>query len=134
MKVRCLKIIDVSGEELGEHPALKVGHEYTVLEISAQPKGQVSLRVHYPGHTISTDGPPGLWRTEMFEVLSPTIPSNWQVTIGGASSPGYTRIAPESWHRPGFWEDLIDWSPLSARAQEDYERELAVILRESSGR
>jgi hypothetical protein len=67
----------------------------------------------------------------MFEVLDPAIPSNWEAHLGNAASAGSVLICPRTWERPGFWEDLADWSPLSARAAEDYDRELAVVLAES---
>jgi hypothetical protein len=63
----------------------------------------------------------------MFEVLSNKIPSNWRAEIG---SGGAIRLEPKKWLRPGFWEDLIDWSPQSESAQQDYDAELAIILRE----
>ena len=130
MIVRCLRIIDALGHELDEHPSMSVGTSYTVLEITCSPGQDPLLRVHNKRYH-SDENYPGLWRSEMFEVLDPSIPSNWEVAIGGAANAGYIHIAPATWQRPGFWEDLEDWSPLSERAIQDYKKELAIILDEA---
>jgi hypothetical protein len=67
----------------------------------------------------------------MFELVCGDVPSNWRIALGARGSPGYLRLAPGSWLRPGFWDDIFDWSPGSAEASEDYSRELAIILSES---
>jgi hypothetical protein len=77
---------------------------------------------------------PALWSAEMFEVHDSAIPSNWEVRIGRTDDTGYLSFAPASWHRPGFWDDLDEWSPLTERASEDYKRELAIILSEAGWR
>ncbi|MFN0153429.1 MAG: hypothetical protein ACKVUT_03530 [Gaiella sp.] len=131
MIVRCLRIIDVHGDEVDTTGwDLAVGRQYVVLCISAAPEHEVYLRVYEPGNPPE-GGVPGLWRSQMFEVLSPAIPSNWRVDIGTPQSPGYLQIAPETWLRPGFWEDLIDAGPFSDRSRADYNREVAIILQES---
>lgn len=127
MIVRCSIILDHRGDERGSHPVLAVGDVLVVLEIVCSPGGEPKFRVVNP-ERLPKDRMPLLWPTRMFEVLDPAIPSNWEAHLGGA---GYVQIAPRTWERAGFWEDLSDWSPLSARASEDYDRELAVILAES---
>ncbi len=131
MIVRCLRFIDADGNEVesaGRY--VVVGRSYVVLCITATPQRDVHLRVLDPENPPES-GVPGLWRSQMFEVLSPAIPSNWQIDIGTPQSPGYVQIAPESWLRPGFWEDLIDAGPFSDRARADYNREVAIIVEES---
>ena len=64
----------------------------------------------------------------MFEVLEPAIPPNWEVQVGVGDSPGHVTIGPRSWRRPGFWEYMSDWSPMSAEATADYDRELEIML------
>jgi hypothetical protein len=129
MVVRCVKIISPMGDELDSDPAITVGEQYVVLTIYASIHG-----VRFRGYALRPEardphpGPPALWRSEMFEVLANQIPSNWVVQTTDA---GALRLEPESWLRPGFWEDLNDWSPLSEAARRDYERELQVILREA---
>ena len=130
MIVRCTSILSPMGDELTSHPAITVGEQYVVLTISASPGRDVRLRVYAlrPEARDPHLGPPALWRSEMFEVLSSRIPSNWCVDISGT---GAIHIAPESWHRPGFWMDLVEWSPMSEVATRDYERELRTILQEA---
>jgi hypothetical protein len=132
MIVRCLRIFDATGRELSEIPGLRVGGEYVVLMISVIPGQDVMFRVHEEV-SPSEQSPhyPSLWRSSMFEVVRGDIPSNWRSALGGTGSPGYLRLAPGSWLRPGFWDDIFDWSPGSAEASEDYARELAIILSES---
>jgi hypothetical protein len=132
MIVRCLRIVDATGRELSETPALRVGGEYVVLMISANPGEDVRFRVHEDvSPTEQSPHYPVMWPSSMFEVVRGDIPSNWRSALGGTGSPGYLRLAPGSWLRPGFWEDIWDWSPGSAEASEDYSRELAIILSES---
>jgi hypothetical protein len=130
MIVRCTSILDPPGDERTSHPDITIGERYVVLAILARPGRDVLLRVYAvrPEARATHQGPPGLWRSEMFEVQSDTIPSNWRVGISGD---GVIEVAPESWRRPGFWMDMVDSSPTSEVATRDYERELRIILHES---
>jgi hypothetical protein len=130
MIVRCVRIIAPAGEELDSHPAIHVGEQYVVLTIYASPGHDVMLRVYArrPEARDAHPGPPALWTSLMFEVLANEIPSNW---VAQTTDTGALRLEPESWLRPGFWEDLNEWSPLSDAARTDYERELQLILREA---
>jgi hypothetical protein len=80
---------------------------------------------------LPEDRLPGVWPASMFEVLDPSIPSNWEIHLNMVESTTYLSIAPASWQRPGFWEDLADGSELGARAIDEYDRELAILLREA---
>jgi hypothetical protein len=132
MIVRCLRIFDATGRELSESSRLRVGGEYVVLMISAIPGQDVMFRVHEEVSLSDRDPHyPVMWPSFMFEVVRGDIPSNWRIALGGTDSPGYLRLAPGSWLRAGFWDDIWDWSPGSAEASEDYSRELAIILSES---
>jgi hypothetical protein len=127
--VRCNQIIDPLGAKVKEHPAISVGEQYVVLTVYAS-RADTSLRVYSvrPEARDPHPGPPAQWSSEMFEVLSNDIPSNWRAEI---TETGAIRLEPEPWLRPGFWQDLIDWSPLSEAATIDYERELQVMLAEA---
>jgi hypothetical protein len=132
MIVRCLRIVDATGRELAEIPGLRIGGEYVVLMISAIPGQDVKFRVHEDvSPTEQSPHYPSLWSSSMFELVCGDVPSNWRIALGARGSPGYLRLAPGSWLRPGFWDDIFDWSPGSAEASEDYSRELAIILSES---
>lgn len=62
------------------------------------------------------------------------IPSSWRVKFGTTSEKNWLKIAPESWLRPGFWEDFygerFDEHPGTLDAQADYAREVEVMLSE----
>lgn len=118
MIVRCLRLLDPLGRKIDGHPYMSVGARFVVLEVLCVPGTEPTLRVYSEEYHGATRDYPGLWPAKMFEVLDPSIPPNWQVNIGGLSSPGYVKVAPESWHNPGFWEDLEEWSPMSERATE----------------
>ena len=133
MIVRCSSTLSPLGDELTHYEEITIGDDYVVLTIYAAPERDVLLRVLgvKPELRWPTRGIPPLWRSQMFELLSSEIPSNWRVEIdpGGA-----VRLEPESWLRPGFWEDLVDWSTQSESAQRDFDRELQIILDESGVR
>jgi hypothetical protein len=127
MIVRCLRIIHASGREITEHSRIAVGQEFVVLEICCTPPWEPRLRVANP-ERLPRHRLPSRWPASMFEVLDPSIPPNWEVQVGLGDSPGYVTIGPRSWQRPGFWEYMSDWSPLSAEATADYDRELEIML------
>jgi len=118
------------GDELITHPAIVVGEQYVVLTLYASPKSDVMLRVYavQPEFRDPHPGPPALWRSQMFELLSNTIPSNWRAAIDPTGS---VRLEPESWLRPGFWQDLDEWSPMSEAARREFETELQLMLSEA---
>lgn len=121
MKVRCVKIINpVTLKIETESHWVRIGQEYTVLEILGRPGGRISLRIH------QGDEPPGVWHSEMFESTDSTVPSNWvaQVSDGGMLS-----LGPEPWLERGFWESYFDDEPEAVAA---FEAARAVILHESS--
>jgi hypothetical protein len=80
--------------------SLRVGSEYTVLEIFAQADGANFLRIEYS----ETELPP-LFDSRMFEVASGWIPKAWNVSVRES---GTLTFGPEDWSRPGFWEAFMD--------------------------
>lgn len=132
MKVRCVEIVDATGRVLTETAELTVGCDYVVTCMSASSRDDVRLRVH--GDVAWTEREvylPAMWPASMFEMVSGGIPASWRIRLGARGSPGYLQIAPESWLRDGFWDDLFDWSPGSAEAFENYRREVELMLAES---
>jgi len=57
----------------------------------------------------------GLWPTNLFEVVSPTLPSNW---VYANDELGGFDLMPAAWLRAGHWDDL-DPSELDRRSHED---------------
>jgi len=122
MRVRCVQIISpVTREVVAEHPSVRVGREYTVLEVDARPGGNSSLRIHH------ADESPAIWDSAMFESADPTVPSVW---VAQLSESGSLRLAPPGWLERGFWERYFDDEPDAVAI---FEADLAAILRESGG-
>jgi len=122
MRVRCVQIISpVTRKVVADHPSMRVGVEYTVLEVAARPGGDSSLRIHHG------DESPGIWDSAMFETTDPTVPSVW---VAQLSDSGSLRLAPPRWLQRGFWERYFDDEH---EAVGIFEADLAAILRESGG-
>ncbi|WP_405805460.1 hypothetical protein [Streptomyces sp. NBC_01187] len=107
MIVRCIKIINPATlAVVSEHPAVRIGEEYPVLEVLAD-RAVVLFRLpDRPGSTDPIDTP-GLWDAAMFEVVSDRMPSCWVAEL----DEGRLTLAPREWQRPGFWEDYFDHVP-----------------------
>ncbi|MET8573108.1 hypothetical protein [Streptomyces sp. NPDC004783] len=121
MIVRCVQIISpTSGEAVSDHPGIRIGVEYPVLEVITTVRG-VLLRIpERPNVTVERDAP-GLWDAEMFTVVRSRMPDCWVAELGN----GQLTLAPKEWQRPGFWDDYFDDEP-SACAE--YERLRAEIF------
>lgn len=129
--VRCINILSSTGDELTAHDSMTVGAEYVVIAVVAVPGHDVLLRVIERGTQLA-DLPPGvpaLWRSQMFEVVSPSIPTSWAMEIRES---GGVEIGPASWLRLGFWFDLIDATANSDEALADYHREVGAMLSEAA--
>lgn len=98
MRVRCVGIVNTRDEPVEYSRSLRIGEEYVVLEISATLGQRIDVRITSDDDTYS------LWPIEIFEVVRPSLPSNWVAKIEGKR----LRICPESWSRPGFWEDYFN--------------------------
>jgi hypothetical protein len=102
-----------------DHPALKLGAEYVVLEVCVYPHG-VLLR-------LDDEHGPGLWEAGQFETIDAAMPPNWSAATNAR---GGINIAPAAWREPGFWEAFFDGDLKARRA---YERERAVIMEADGG-
>ena len=121
MRVRCTKLVSpVDGSPLTGSVWVKVGREYQVLGILADPRGRVRVQV------LDDDTSPSYWPAEMFEATDERLPDNW---VARLDDRGVLRLAPASWLRAGFWEDYFDGRP-DAMAQ--FERELPALLHDDT--
>lgn len=105
MIVRCEHIINpVTGEADNDHPGMRIGAEYPVLEVITTAQG-VLLRIPDPADSApGTFDSPGLWDASMFTVVSDRVPDCW---VAGLDDRRLT-LAPREWQRLGFWEDFFD--------------------------
>ncbi|MCX4617992.1 hypothetical protein ACFZAB_31185 [Streptomyces albogriseolus] len=124
MIVRCTHIISpVTGEVENDHPGIRIGTEYPVLEVLTKPD-QVLLRIPDRLGTTEYRDTPSLWDAAMFTVVSDRMPRCWVAEL----EEGRLTLAPCAWQRPGFWEDYFDDMPA---AVEEYDRLKAEILADS---
>ncbi|MCT9094358.1 hypothetical protein N4G70_36835 [Streptomyces sp. ASQP_92] len=121
MIVRCVHIISpTTGEVVTDHPAIRVGAEYPVLEVITT-GNKVLLRIPELLDTTEYRDSPGLWAAAMFTVVSSRMPSCWVAELRD----GRLTLAPREWQRAGFWDDYFDVVPA---AVDDYDRLRAEIL------
>jgi hypothetical protein len=108
---------------VSDHPGVRIGEEYPVLEVLAAPP-RILFRL--PDRSARRDeiGSPGLWDAAMFEVVSGRMPSCWVTGLND----GRLTLAPREWQRPGFWEDFFDHLP---DAVAEYDRLKAQIIAEA---
>ncbi|MGW0876589.1 hypothetical protein ACWD3J_39835 [Streptomyces sp. NPDC002755] len=124
MIVRCVKIIQPgTSAVVSEHPGVRIGEEYPVLEVSAA-RPHVLFRL--PDRSARRDefDSPGLWDAAMFEIMSDRMPTCWVAALND----GRLTLAPQEWQRPGFWEDFFDHLPDAVAA---YDRLKAQIIAEA---
>jgi hypothetical protein len=134
MIVRCTRIIDDTGRPSADHPSVSVGKEYVVLAMEAIPGRGMFLRVLENiavdrGHALYAI----LWPAAMFEVVSSRVSARWCVKITIIGGGGHVEIAPDTWLRDGFWDDVIEDSPMSEAAREEYQQEIIALLSEEQG-
>ncbi|MGW9370304.1 hypothetical protein ACWGVR_09830 [Streptomyces xanthophaeus] len=121
MIVQCFQIISpTSGEVVSEHPGIRVGAAYPVLEVITT-AGRVLLRIPERPNVLVERDTPGLWDAAMFTVVSSRVPDCW---VAGLED-GQVTLAPKEWQRPGFWEDHFDGE---STAGAEYERLRAEVL------
>ncbi|WP_406432670.1 hypothetical protein OHB00_07915 [Streptomyces sp. NBC_00631] len=91
---------------MSEHPGVRIGEEYPVLEVSAA-RARILFRL--PDRSARQDDvdSPGLWDADMFEIVSDRMPTCWVTGLGN----GWLTLAPREWQRPGFWDDYFDHVP-----------------------
>lgn len=130
MRVRCLRVsVPGTGVVTDIHPALRVGGEYVVIEVTARPEGSPRLRLF-----TGANDDPAVWEALDFEVVDGTVPPNWSARIREG---GYLSLAPAPWLADGFWEHYFGSkgsSPEDRRAARiAYARELELILTADRG-
>jgi hypothetical protein len=119
--VRCHQIISpTTGEIVQDHPSIRIGAEYPVLEVVTTGK-QVLFRIPDRLDTEVFRDSPGLWDAAMFTVVNERMPNCWVAALNG----GNLTLAPREWQRPGFWEDYFDAEPTAVAV---YDRIRAEIL------
>jgi hypothetical protein len=124
MIVRCIQIISpATGEIVNDHPLIRVGAEYPVLEVLTT-ANRVLLRIPELFDTTEYRDSPGLWDAAMFTVVSSRMPSCWVAEL----EDGSMTLAPREWQRAGFWDDYFDVVPA---AVDEYDRLRAAILAEA---
>ncbi|MFC5251668.1 hypothetical protein [Streptomyces nigrescens] len=121
MIVRCDQIISpTSGEIVPDHPGIRIGEEYPVLEITTTADRSL-LRLPEHGYNRGRRESPGLWDAAMFTVVVDRVPNCWVAQLDD----GRLTLAPPEWQRLGFWEEYFDDVP---RAVAEYDRLRAKIL------
>ncbi|MFI8234576.1 hypothetical protein ACIGDI_37810 [Streptomyces sp. NPDC085900] len=121
MIVRCHQIVSpISREIVRDHPGIRIGAEYPVLEIVTNPR-QVLLRLPEQGYGDGYRETPGLWDAAMFTIVREGVPTCW---VAGLDN-GRLTLAPAEWQRPGFWDDYFDDVP---QAIAEYDRLRAEIV------
>ncbi|MFJ9914712.1 hypothetical protein [Actinacidiphila glaucinigra] len=121
MIVRCVQIISpATGKVVSDHPGIRVGSEYPVLEVLTT-ASRVLLRIPERLDITGERESPGLWDAAMFTVVSDRMPECW---VAGLEE-GRLTLAPQEWQRLGFWEDYFDDVPAAVA---EYERLRAEIL------
>ncbi len=115
MKVRCIQILDESGNPAERSGWARLGAVYHVLGIWIEPE-QTRLRL------IGEQPTPALYQPEMFDVVSTIIPVTWVIT---SPKRGYFSLGPSAWSRAGFWEEYFD-GDAEARACFEEERKKIV--------
>ena len=119
MKVRCDRIVDAVGRPAEESRWLTIGHEYLVLEVTADAADRVLLRLIGDDRTV-----PGLHEAGLFATVSSTVPSTWTAAVHDG---GRLHLGPERWRSPGFWERYFDYEPEAVAV---FREELDSILSE----
>lgn len=123
MKVRCIKLLNLEGEEIDSSSWMRIGEIYHVLSIFIDQSGKRSF-------AIVANQRVGEWPTmvshpaECFEIVSTVVPSNWSPWIHSSSAIG---ISPVAWQDPAFAENFFDHDP---QTYQIFEREQKIILQE----
>ena len=122
MKVKCIKIINEHTKAEQEKSSwLTIGKEYVVLAIEMYTNKNYFLLVD-----DSENKAPGLHDTKQFEVVSHSIPSNWQINVGDLE---VTTLGPKAWQDPTFWERCYEGDELALGI---YKREARIIMEEEN--
>jgi hypothetical protein len=109
MKVRCIRLEDVNGNEVASSFWLELGRIYTVLSVEVY-ADSVLLRVD----TGDRDKV-ALHPVRVFEVIDNSIAPTWRVHL---RTP-LLSLEPEAWAREGFWEEFFDGDSEPGRVFEE---------------
>ena len=97
------------------HPHLVRDREYVVLAIDTGGKRGTTVMVHHPEDGGAFDW--AWWPLDLFEVTSPTLPTNW---VLHRHKDAEVALLPAAWCRSGHWDDLdpseLDERPADVRA------------------
>jgi hypothetical protein len=126
MRVRFVGLPMVEGRR-PKASSLTVGNDYVVLAISSHDAQPMKF-------LVLTDRREPIWYpASHFDLVSDTTPSTWRVLVGRGGHVGYLQVAPAPWLEPGFLEAFWgDGGVATIAARATFERELEIILRESS--
>lgn len=119
MKIRCLRV-SASSDEQKRNAWLTVGKEYLVLGVHGE-AGQLKYRL------VGDDPIPIIQDAELFEVVSPEIPSGWAFRVYVTFKDW--ALEPAAWSVPGFWEAYFDGDSSAKRI---FEQELSKLKQEQN--
>jgi hypothetical protein len=123
MKVKCIKLLDASGNHIEYSDWLVLGKLYHVLSVIIEPDGEKSLQI-LSSDRVGEWPNMGYHKAKGFDIVSNIIPSNWSVDI---KDNFFIEIAPKPWHKNGFLESFYDREP---EALEIFRREQSIIISE----
>ena len=122
MKVKCVRLLDASGNDVAFSSWLTLGHVYHVMSVFVDKNGKRSFGIinrHLNGEWPQL----GSHQAECFEIVSEVVPSNWKNWVNENSS----GASPAAWQVPGFYEAFYDHDPA---AYPIFERERNIIQSE----
>ena len=118
MIVKCISLLDASGQTVDSSPWLKLKKEYVVLGIEENSLREKCYLVETRSGKLETLG---FFSSLAFKIVDKSWPETWvKESINGEIS-----IAPRSWQRTGFWEDFYDGE---SQAVDTYRKERDKIL------
>ena len=123
MKVKCIRLLDSAGQEIGSSSWLQLGMIYHVLSIFIDRDGSRSYAIL--SHEKEDEWPNMVsHQAECFEIVSTIVPSSWRAWIHESSAIG---ISPEAWQAASFNEGFFDHDPATYPI---FVREREIILNE----
>jgi hypothetical protein len=117
MKVRCIELIDISGNRQEQSSWLTLGKTYYVLEVVQDVHRRWLLRLVGDTHPGV-----GLFPLRQFEILSSRIPNTWIVSW---NKEGVFELTTKPWSQPDFWERFYNHESGAIRI---FEEERAKII------
>lgn len=119
MKAKCVNIIDALGRSTDHSEWIKLGSIYHVLSLFIDEDGVKNYIIN----TGDYDSPQlTSHRSECFEIVTSTVPSNWMVWLHPSSAIG---ISPKTWQENDFIDKILDKDPDAIKI---FHEELKIIL------